>query len=54
MLQFFGENPLLLLLCFCSFTPGVLPMAIAFYLGRRGLPFQVKFTGWKREGDHEI
>ena len=34
-MTFFAENPFLMLICLIACWPGLIPIGVAFYLGRR-------------------
>lgn len=47
MAEFISNNPFVILCGFFLCTPGILPVLLAFYIGRRGLPFSFRWTGYK-------
>lgn len=44
MLNFVAEHPTLLLCGFCVFTPGIIPVLLAYFIGKRGSP--IKWIGF--------
>lgn len=45
MFEFLANNPFCLLgICF-MFTPGVIPMGLAYWLGRNGSPIRISWRG---------
>lgn len=39
------NNPWIVLICLLACWPGIIPAALAFYIGRRGSPLAVKWRG---------
>lgn len=49
MIDFVTDNPVLLICSFGLCFPGIIPMLVAYLIGRRGLPF--RWVGWDSRGE---
>lgn len=49
MLEFLARNPFILFAGFCCLWPGIIPIAAAYYIGRRGMPLSIRWRGWQQD-----